>query len=118
MIALSHGETLTRLRPRQKPDPYNPDATIPDWGQTPDEATLPPAAWRSETTQTTGDNGRRETTRRADVGLRPGADIALGDRLRRADGTIWTVVALLDADASPFTGWRPGLIARVERVEG
>jgi hypothetical protein len=117
---LPFGETVTRLRGVSVSDPYSGD-TVTDW-TSPDELPVPGVAVEPTTeaaTQTR--NAQTERRQQITTGYRlycpPAADIAAGDRVR-VRGRNHRVVGEPDDWRSPFTGWAPGLVVTLERVEG
>lgn len=113
-----HLETFTRLRAQQKPDRYNPDSTVDDWSQEPDELPLS-GAWSSGGSSTSADEVREHTsTTKQLVIFDPDADARMGDRIRAADGSVFTVTGRPERDQNPLTGWRPTLVLNLEEGTG
>lgn len=112
-----HLEDFTRLRAQRIPDPYNPDRTVEDW-TTPDELPLR-GSWDSTGSSFGSDPVRMPltTTKRIAI-FTPLADVAAGDRIRTADGAIFTVTGRPARDINPWTGWRPTTVLTVEEGEG
>ena len=115
-LAMDSLTSLTRTRAGKRTDPYNPDRTIVDWSN--------PSALAFEGYVSSQTSTRRTDAVRAQlittvqiVVPDPTTDICAGDRI--TDGTRhWEVTGIPTADASPFTGWRPTLVANVEEVDG
>lgn len=111
--------TVRRTRAGRKPDPYNPDRTLEDWGN-PDSIELPGFVSTAPAPES-ADGAREQVDSSATLTCPdPDADIRRGDAVERvpADGRKWRVVGFPSSDRSPFTGWRPTLTATLEEVVG
>ncbi len=112
-----HLEQFTRQRAGQKTDPYNPDATVDDWGN-PSSLTLL-GSWDSTGSSYAADPVREQlTTGKRIVVWDPDADVREGDRIVSADGAVFTVTGRPARDRNAFTGWRPTVVIDVEEVLG
>lgn len=112
-----HLETFTRLRAQQIPDPYNPDSTVPDWS-TPDELPLR-GSWDSTGSSFGADPVRVQLTTAKRIAIfTPNADVREGDRIRAADGAVFTITGRPARDINPWTGWQPTVVLDVEHKEG
>lgn len=112
-----HLEPFTRLRAQRKPDSYNPDRTVEDWTD-PDELPLR-GSWDSGGSSFGSDPVRLQlsTSKRIAI-FTPDADVRAGDRIRTADGAVFTVTGRPARDKSPWTGWQPTCVLDVEEKEG
>ncbi len=116
---VTHGETVTRLRPPTIPDPDDPDATTTDSTQSPDEAQLVDVAWHTDPQTLEPDPPRRQRAQTARIATRdPDPDVRIGDTIRRDDGTDWEVTGVHILARSPFTGWQPGATILCQRPIG
>ena len=112
-----HTETFVRVRAGRTPDPYNPDRTVEDWGN-PDEAEFA-GAWSSSGSSFGADAVREPlSTSKVITVFDPEADIVAGDRVRAADGSVFTVTGRPGSDVNPWTGWRPTRVLTVEERRG
>lgn len=113
-----HLEPFTRLRAQQIPDPYNPERTVDDWSQAPDELPLH-GSWDSGGSSFGSDPVRLQlrTSKRIAI-FTPEADVREGDRIRADDGAVFTVTGRPAHDKSPWTGWQPTVVLDVEEVKG
>lgn len=112
-----HLESFLRLRARTKPDPYNPTRTVEDWA-VPIELPLR-GSWDSGGSSYGSDPVRDQlsTAKRIAV-FTPSSDVREGDRIRAADGAIYTVTGRPSKDVNPWTGWQPTVVLDVEEVKG
>lgn len=111
--------TVARLRPREKPDPYNPDRTNADWSD-PERVEIPGFIASGSSTEVT-DGARQEVTSTATLTLPDrAADVKVGDRIEPvpADGRLWRVTGFPARDRSPFTKWGPTTECTLEEVLG
>jgi hypothetical protein len=105
-----HGRTVYRLRAAPRPDPYNPDETIPgDWGN-PDVLPIPGAFVAHTSTSMLATATREQALESKSLYCDGAFDIRKGDRIR--DGEAGAPVYSIDgippaADSNPWTGWTP-----------
>lgn len=112
-----HLETFVRLRADVTPDPYNPDRTVEDWSD-PDELPLR-GSWDSTGSSFGSDPVRVQLTTSKRIAIfTPGADVLAGDRIRAADGALFTVTGPPSRDINPWTGWQPTVVLDVEEGVG
>lgn len=113
-----HLEAFTRLRAQQVPDSYNPERTVDDWSQAPDELPLR-GSWDSGGSSFGSDPVRLQLTTSKRIAIfTPSADVREGDRIRSADGAVFTVTGRPSRDINPWTGWQPTVVLDVEHKEG
>jgi hypothetical protein len=109
-------DTLTRVRPARKPDPRNPERTIPDESNL---DRLPVSGFLDvEESQDIPDASRSETTATTTFYTEPSVDVRRGDRLEADDDRVWRVKGFTTAPKNPFTGWQPYRICRLSEVKG
>lgn len=112
-----HLEPFTRLRAQQVPDPYNPERTVEDWAE-PVELPLR-GSWDSAGSSYGSDPVREQLTTSKRIAIfTPSADVREGDRIRAADGVVFTVTGRPSRDINPWTGWQPTVVLDVEHWEG
>ncbi|MDQ1174172.1 hypothetical protein QE430_002479 [Microbacterium testaceum] len=117
MTGFAFGQTVERDRRAQRPDPYNPDRTVPGPWSEATTITID-GAWVASSSST-----RAETATRAQIltekslFCQPDDDVLPGDRIR-ADGVEYFVHVKPAADRNPFTGWQPHLEVPLEDREG
>lgn len=117
--AMPFATTVLRVRPGRRTDPYNPERSVEDW-ESVDTAELTGFVASSSSSETP-DGLREEVSSSAVLTVAdPSADVRRGDVIEAVppDGRRWRVVGFPTTDASPFTGWRPTLEARLEEVVG
>lgn len=114
--AFAYGETVVRQRAATSVDPYSsvprPDWTLP----TADLDIAGCAVWQESSTEPLQD-ARDEVVTFTMVALPTGSDVLEHDRLV-IRGALFDVFGDPFDWQSPFTGWRPGLVARCRKVEG
>lgn len=115
-FGFEHPEPVDRLRAGVVVDEYSQKPIGEDWSKM---TTLPLEGAISSTGQTQADGTqRRQTTVSALLTIAdPGADVKIGDRIRRGTD-LWSVVEFPEIDMNPFTGWRPTLVVALEEVHG
>jgi hypothetical protein len=110
------GETVVRQRATSVTDPYSGEATGASW-DAPSTLTIPGCGFNPGQSSEPVQDARNAVITRPEVYAPSGADILAGDRLV-VRGETFDV----DGDPadwrSPFTGWRPGLVVPLKRVEG
>lgn len=112
-----HLEAFTRLRAQQIPDPYNPARTVEDW-TSPAELALR-GSWDSTGSSFGSDPVRTPLTTSKRIAIfTPAADVREGDRIRTADGVVFTVTGRPSRDINPWTGWQPTVVLDVEERKG
>lgn len=112
----AHGETVTRLRGTTTTDPYSGQSTQIDW-TTPDSLDIDGCAFNPGESSEPLQTARNAVLTRPEVYAPPESDILAGDRLV-VRGDTYEVQGHPQDWRSPFTGWRPGLVVPLERVEG
>lgn len=107
-------DSFIRQRAERITDPYNPDASVDDWGS-PDEEPLEGYFELQSSTEQVDAGREQAITIRTLVLNDPDADVRRGDRIVEGD-KVWTVQGFPEAPRNPFTNWRPGLWVRL--IEG
>lgn len=111
-----HGETITRLRATAILDPYSGEPTDFTW-DAPDALEIPDCGINPGGTSEPTQDGRNAVITRPEVYAPADADVTAGDRLV-VRGETYEVDGEPAAWRSPFTGWAPGLVIVLKRVEG
>lgn len=111
-----HGQTVTRLRRGVIVDPYSQREQLGDWSE-PDELSIPGCAVApvSSAEAPTVDRDKLTTLRTLYAPF--GADIQAEDRIRTTDGAVWNVIGHPESWHHPMSGWKPGTVAALERIE-
>lgn len=114
---MPYAQTYRVRRPAEKPDPYNPDATVETWDET---TTRKITGFISLNSSTENEDGNRAgTTDTATFTIAdPDADIQRGDMIIDAQGRKWLVQGHPSRDQSPFTGWHPSTVAQLAAWQG
>lgn len=102
-------ETVVRLRPMMRTDPYS-DELVADWSQAPEEAEYSGCLIAARTSSEPDEVGRTATIIGHTVYLPHPADVTSQDRLRYR-GRVHNV------EGEPFD-WGPGIEADTQLVEG
>ena len=111
-----HGETATRLRAFRTLDPYSGEESEPDWDAA-YELDIPGVGFNPGSSNEPTEVGRNAVITQPEVYAPTDADILAGDRLR-IRGLVFDVEGDPADWRSPFTGWAPGLVVKLKRVEG
>lgn len=110
------GETVTRLRGAPATDPYSGQATGIDW-DTADELDIDGCGFNPGQSSEPLQEARNAVLTQPEVYAPVGSDVLAGDRVV-VRGKTYDV----DGDPadwrSPFTGWQPGMVIALKRVEG
>lgn len=112
----AHGETVTRLRGTPSSDPYSSAPTDLDWDD-PDELEIPGCGFNPGQSSEPVQNARNAVITKPEVYAPADADVLAGDRLV-VRGKTYEIDGDPQDWRSPFTGWRPGLVLVLKRVEG
>lgn len=113
-----HLEEFVRLRAQQRADDYNPDALIDDWSLPPLELPIL-GAWASASSAYSNDAVREQLLTSKQIAVfDPNVDVREGDRIRTADGAVFTVTGRPERDKNPWTGWQPTALISVEEGVG
>jgi hypothetical protein len=113
-----HLEDFTRLRAVRVPSPYNPDALVADWDKPADEL-LMRGSWDSSGSSYGADEVREQLVTSKRIAIwDSAADVREGDRVRAADGAVFTVTGRPARDKNPWTGAQPTCVLTVEEVRG
>jgi hypothetical protein len=113
------GTTVIRERRAPKPDPYNPDRTVPgSWEDELSTVELEGAFVASSSSIAPADATRSQIiTAKSLYCTDADADVLPGDRIR--SGThLYAVKVRPEADRNPFTGWQPVVEIPLEEAEG
>ena len=115
-MAFPYGETVTRLRAPLVTDPYSGAATKRDWSAA---TSLPIEGCGVDPGQShEAPTVNREAVRSTPtLYAPPAADVLSGDRIVSTTG-MWDVDGHGVDWSSPFTGWRPGSVFPLRRVDG
>lgn len=108
------GETVTRLRPTLVEDRYG--NLVPDWSD-PNRLDIPGCGVAPRTTTEEAEQGRQGVVVGIAVYAPTGTDITPHDRME-VRGEVWEVVGEVADWRSPFTGWHPGIVVNLTRMEG
>lgn len=108
------GETVTRLRAVLVEDRYG--NLVPDWSD-PGRLDIPDCAVAPRTSNEDTEQGRQGVVVGIAVYAPTGADITPQDRME-VRGEVWEVVGEVADWRSPYTGWRPGIVVNLARMEG
>lgn len=114
MVPFAAGETVTRLRAPLVTDRYG--NLVRDW----DSATrldIPGCGVAPRTSDEETEQGRQGVIVGIAVYAPPGTDIVPSDRME-VRGEVYEVVGEVADWRSPFTGWHPGIVVNLRRVEG
>lgn len=111
-----HGETVTRLRRYAETDPYSGEVEEVSWEDA-YELEVAGCAFNPGVSSEPLEVGRNAVITRPEVYAPAGSDILAGDRLVVRDLTYEVAGDVADF-RSPFTGWQPGIVVRLERVDG
>jgi hypothetical protein len=114
-VRFAFGEPVTRLRAGTITDPYSA-ADAQDWDAPTSLIYERCAVWPSGSAEPLSAD-RQSISSDVEVAFPPGADVTARDRLVIRGDTYLVAGAPYDW-RSPFTDWRPGLVARANRVEG
>lgn len=115
-----YGETVTRLRRFEEVDPYSQQVEVAAWDDPdnpPYELEIAGCAFNPGVSSEPLDLARNAVITRPEVYAPAGSDVLAGDRLVVRELT-YDVVGDPADFRSPFTGWAPGLVVRLERVDG
>lgn len=118
MVSFPYGVRPVVLRAKAILDPYSGEATAADWTN-PDRLPFkqPAGIAPRESTEPTAD-GRNSVITGRTLYAEPGEDVTAHDRVELPGDGVWQV----DGDPadwrSPLTGWHPGLVIQLKRVEG
>lgn len=110
------GETVTRQRATAATDPYSNEATGLDWSD-PDELEIDHCCIALGGSLEPTVDARNAVESDYDVILPAGSDVTAADRLV-IHGRVCDVRGRPFDWLNPFTGWRPGMVARAKLVEG
>lgn len=111
-----HGETVTRQRAAEEIDPYSLEYAEQDWEATYD-LDIPGCAFNPGGSSEPLEVGRESVITRPEVYAPAGSDILAGDKLV-VRGEVYEVEGQPASWVSPFTGWAPGLVVRLVKVDG
>lgn len=111
-----YGETVTRIRPAAKLDPYSGEVIDLDWTNAL-ELDIDGVGFDPGSSSEAQDARRDATTTAPTLYAQPGSDIAAGDRVR-VRGLVYEVDGRPADWRSPFTGWNPGLVVTLRLMEG
>ena len=117
MMHMPFGQTVTRLRRKLTPNPYNPAREIPGAWADADSVTISNAFVASSSSSRARDATRTQILTTKSLYCAPTADVREGDRVR-ADGIDYEVTSKPSADTSPFSGWQPITEIPLEDVKG
>lgn len=112
----SYGETVTRLRAPLVADPYSGAATKRDWSAATSLLIAGCAVSPGQSDETQAVN-REPVTTTPTLYAPFDADVLVGDRIVATSGT-WDVDGHGARWSSPFTGWQPGSVFQLRRVDG
>ncbi|MDR2294689.1 MAG: hypothetical protein LBE05_05745 [Microbacterium sp.] len=104
-MELPFGETVHRLRPASKVDPYSKKPIPADWA-TAVETEIPGAFVASSSTSRNVTASRTQIVTEKSLYCDPSFDVQPTDRIR-AGGVVYTIDGIASADTNPFTGWQP-----------
>lgn len=111
-----HGETVTRLRGTAITDPYSGEATGISWS-TPNTLAIEGCGFNPGQSSEPVQDARNAVITQPEVYAPTGSDVLAGDRLV-VRGKTYEVKGDPADWRSPFTGWEPGMVIALERVEG
>lgn len=112
----AHGETVTRLRATPATDPYSGEATGLDW-DAPDELDIDGCGFNPGQSSEPLQEARNAVTSQPEVYAPFGSDVLSGDRIV-VRGKTYDVDGEPADWRSPFSGWSPGMVIVLKRVEG
>jgi hypothetical protein len=105
-----HGSTVYRLRGGMMPDPYNPDAQIPENWDEPDVLEIVGAFIAQTSTSMLRTATREQAVESKSLFCSGDSDLQKGDRIRDGDegAPVYTIDGIPPmADSNPWTGWTP-----------
>ena len=108
------GETVTRLRAPLVTDRYG--NLVRDWEQA-ERLDIPGCGVAPRTSDEETEQGRQGVIVGIAVYAPTGTDITPHDRME-VRGEVWEVVGEVADWRSPFTGWAPGVVVNLSRMEG
>lgn len=112
----AHGESVTRLRGTPVTDPYSGEATGVSW-DSPESLVIPGCAFNPGGSQEPVQDSRSAVITQPEVYAPVDADVLSGDRLV-VRGLTYEVEGRPADWRNAFTGWAPGLVIRLQLVEG
>jgi hypothetical protein len=115
-VNFAHGEMIERLRAPLVSDPYSGQPTTRDWANA-TSATLEGFALDPGGSQETRTVSREQITTTPTLYGPYGADLVAADRVV-VRGVTWEISGNAADWRSPFTGWTPGSVWPLTRVEG
>lgn len=112
-----HGVTVNVLTAAPVVDPYSGEATGEDW-TTPTSVPWAGVAIEPRMSDETVTNGRSAVVIGRTLYGDTSVTITARNRVSLPDGSVWQV----DGDAAdwtnPFTGWHPGQVVQLKKVDG
>ncbi len=109
-----HGQTVVRLRRKEILDPYSQQVTLGDWSD-PDRLTIYGAFVAQSSTARTDSATRTEMLESKSLFCAPDADVQAFDRIEAGEA-VYKIDGIPEADANPWTGWRPAREIPLERT--
>ena len=110
------GETVTILTAGMEEDPYSDDL-VSSWDWTPTELEVAGVGVEPRPSGEPTQEARNATTSGFTLYLPAGTEIGPQNRVVVRGGT-YEVLGEPAEWVNPFTGWAPGIVVQVERVEG
>lgn len=107
---------FTRLRGRERPDPYAADGVVIDWAD-PEQLIVWGFLASTSSSDVGGEVRTEQLSERVLTLGDPDADVRAGDRFV-IDGATWSVDGVPSRDRNPWTGARPSLVVRLKRAVG
>lgn len=104
-MMFTEGQTVIRDRRAQITDPYSGQSAPGSW-DAPLVITISGAFVASSSSADVSSATRTQVISAKSLYCEPGADVAVGDRIR-ASGRTYEVDAVPESDVNPFTGWQP-----------
>ena len=111
-----HGETVTVLTAGYEEDPYSQDL-VQSWEWTPTEVDVAGCAVEPRPSSEPSQEARNATVSGFTLYMPAGTVIGPQNRVRVRGGT-YEVLGEKAEWVSPFTGWAPGVVVQVQRVDG
>lgn len=112
-----YGETVTRLRAVEVTDEFSVSGKREDW-TTPNERSIPGCGIVPVSSSEAPTTDRAELLTLRTLTAPHGSDILHTDRIRTADGLVWTIDGHPSDPTHPMTGWQPGMVVALRLKEG